>query len=95
MTITRPTGAVLAHPHDDYVLVTYSDFDAGSFVAREVIRNLNVLIPQKTGKIADVRPRYHKWRLVFVDYIGATPAAHERVLIPQHVAPAASTGSSF
>jgi hypothetical protein len=52
-----------------YVLGGYTDQDAGGFVSPELIRNLNIVIPEKTAKIEKVSTRYSEWWLVLIDHI--------------------------
>jgi hypothetical protein len=70
---------------DFYMMGCYSDRDAGGFVAAEIIRNLNLCIAEKAGKIACHLERYPKWWLVLPDYIGPDLNAHERGVIGEHV----------
>lgn len=78
----RPAGIVVEHY---FMLGGYMDFDAGGFVAAEIIRNLNLCIPEKAAKAAPFHDRYTEWWLVLPDYVGAGLNADERATIGQHV----------
>ena len=63
----------------------YSDFDAGGFVAGEIIRNLDLCIAEKAAKIAPYNSRYSEWWLVLPDLIGPDLDADERRAVGEHV----------
>lgn len=63
----------------------YSDFDAGGFVAGEVIRNLNLCVAEKERKVAAYKHKYSEWWLILPDMIGASLNQEERESIPPHV----------
>jgi hypothetical protein len=57
-----------------FVVGGYSDHDSGGWVASETIRNLAIVIPQKSKKVEHFRKNYDKWWLVLIDHI-----AHARL----------------
>ncbi|KQY91797.1 hypothetical protein ASD21_15925 [Caulobacter sp. Root1455] len=69
-------------PVDDfYMLGGFVDYDAGGFVAAEILRNLNLCITEKAKKIAPSMGRYREWWLVLPDHIGPDLNADERARI--------------
>lgn len=69
-----------------YVLGGYTDQDSGGFVAAELIRNLNIVIPKKTAKIEKARGQYSEWWLVLIDHISLGRLdPHELDAVRQHV----------
>src|SRR5690606_13780798 len=52
------------------LLGSWSDHDSGGFVVSELVRNLQICIPEKARKIEGFRQRYKEWWLVFDDRIG-------------------------
>lgn len=52
-----------------YVFGGYSDHDAGGWIVSELIRNLNIVIPEKSDKVARFRGKYQQWWLALVDHI--------------------------
>lgn len=59
-----------SEPHDTLlVLGGSSDHDSGGFVVAELVRNLELCIPEKTRKIEVVRHKYTEWWLAFEDRI--------------------------
>jgi hypothetical protein len=69
-----------------YVLGGYIDQDSGGFVAAELIRNLNIVIPEKTAKIKKASTRYSEWWLVLIDHISLGRLdPHELDVVRQHV----------
>ncbi|WP_183213488.1 hypothetical protein [Brevundimonas variabilis] len=78
----RPATIVVEH---HFMLGGYADWDAGGFVASEIIRNLNLCVAEKTRKIAPYRDRYAEWWLVLPDRIGPDLNMDERRSIGDHV----------
>ncbi len=78
----RPTGIELTH---HFSIASYTDYDAGGWIAAEVIRNLNLCISEKELKIAPYRDRYVEWWLVLLDLIGTSLNEEDRAPIAQHV----------
>jgi hypothetical protein len=57
-------------PHSTLLLLgSSSDHDAGGFVVAELVRNLQICIPEKLEKVAAFRQRYPEWWLAFEDRI--------------------------
>jgi hypothetical protein len=78
----RPASIPVEHL---FMLGGYMDYDAGGFVAGEIIRNLNLCIAEKAAKIEPYRARYREWWLVLPDHIGPDLNADERDAIGKHV----------
>ena len=53
-----------------FVLGGYTDHDAGGWIVSEMIRNLGIVIPEKSKKVEPFRSRYREWWLVLLDQIG-------------------------
>jgi hypothetical protein len=53
-----------------FVLGGYTDHDSGGWIVSEIIRNLALVIPEKSKKIEPFRSKYSEWWLVLVDHIG-------------------------
>jgi hypothetical protein len=69
-----------------FVLGSYSDQDSGGWVASEVIRNLAIVILEKSKKIEPFRTKYDEWWLVLVDHIAhARLDPQEMEVVRQHV----------
>ncbi|MCF8504084.1 MAG: hypothetical protein K9G59_04155 [Caulobacter sp.] len=78
----RPAGIAVEHL---FMLGGYADYDAGGFVAGEIIRNLNLCVAEKAAKISHRYAHYAEWWLVLPDYIGPDLNSEERSSIGQHV----------
>lgn len=78
----RPASISVAH---HFMLGGYCDFDAGGFVAGEIIRNLNLCITEKAAKIAPYRDRYPEWWLVLPDHIGPDLDMEDRASVRAHI----------
>jgi hypothetical protein len=78
----RPASIAVEH---FFMMGSYSDYDAGGFVAGEIIRNLQLCIAEKAAKIAPYRTRYAEWWLVLPDHIGPDLNKDERATIGEHV----------
>jgi hypothetical protein len=60
-----------SQPHPTLLLLgSWSDHDAGGFLVSELVRNLQICIPEKVRKTKAFRQRYAEWWLVFEDRIG-------------------------
>jgi hypothetical protein len=69
-----------------FVLGGFTDHNSGGWIISEMIRNLNIVIPEKSKKIASFRPRYSEWWLVLVDHIGhARLDSHEIAGLREHI----------
>jgi hypothetical protein len=53
-----------------FVLGGFTDHNAGGWVVAEMIKNLRIVIPEKTAKVTRFRPKYKTWWLALVDHIG-------------------------
>jgi hypothetical protein len=59
-----------SRPHPIMMLLgSWSDHDAGGFVVAELMRNLQICIPEKQRKIAPFQKRYSEWWLALEDRI--------------------------
>jgi hypothetical protein len=59
-----------SQPHSTVLLLgSSSDHDSGGFVVAELVRNLQIYIPEKLTKVAPFRHRYPEWWLAFEDRI--------------------------
>ena len=69
-----------------FVLGGYTDHESGGWVVSEMIRNLAIVIPEKSKKIARFHSKYSEWWLVLIDHIGYTHLdSHELGTLRQHV----------
>ena len=69
-----------------FVLGGYTDHDSGGFMVSEIIRNLAIVIPEKSRKIERFRSKYSEWWLVLIDHIGhAHLESHELDTLRQYV----------
>ncbi|HEY1929855.1 MAG TPA: hypothetical protein VGG92_20485 [Caulobacteraceae bacterium] len=68
-----------------YTLATFVDRDEGGFVVSEIIRNLNLCITEKDGKIAHCRDRYAEWWLLLPNHIGPDVDPASLDILHQHV----------
>jgi len=69
-----------------FVLGGYTDHDPGGFIVSEMIRNLAIVIPEKSKKVERFRSKYSEWWLVLIDHIGhAHLESHELDTLRQHV----------
>ena len=73
--------------HDNcFVAASYSDNDAGGWIAAETIKNLKVIIQEKTLKVRPFHARYEEWWLVLIDRIAqARLDAYELEAVREHV----------
>ena len=61
-----------------FVLGGYMDHDSGGWITAETIRNLEIVIPEKSEKIKPFQAKYSEWWLILIDHIGyARFEAHE------------------
>ena len=49
---------------------TISDYDSGGFIVSEILKNLEIVIPEKEEKIKYYYENYSQWWLILIDYIG-------------------------
>ena len=63
---------------DTFDLALTNDGDSGGWVLEELERNLNLIIAEKTKKIAIVRARYRVWWLLLVDQIAFGLSEYDR-----------------
>ena len=69
-----------------FVLGGYSDHDSGGWTASEIIRNLAIVIPEKSKKVGHFRKKYDEWWLVLLDHIGyARLDTQELDVLREHV----------
>jgi hypothetical protein len=69
-----------------FVLGGFTDHDSGGWIVSEIIRNLKIVIPEKSKKIEPFRSRYSEWWLVLVDHIGyARLESHEIAGLREHI----------
>lgn len=78
----RPAGIERT---DLFSLAAYIDFDAGGWIAAEIVRNLNLCIAEKENKIEPFRHKYREWWLIFVDMISTSLNTEEWKSISQHI----------
>jgi hypothetical protein len=69
-----------------FVLGGYTDHDSGGSITSETIKNLAIVIPEKSKKVERFHSKYSEWWLVLVDHIGyARFDAHELDAPREHV----------
>lgn len=61
-----------------FIMGGCSDHDAGGFVISELKRNLEIVIREKSLKIARYRAKYNEWWLLLVDHIAYSLDADDR-----------------
>jgi hypothetical protein len=62
-----------------------SDHDSGGWIASELVRNLAIVVLEKTKKIKPFHSKYPEWWLVLIDHIGyAHLDPHEIDVLRQH-----------
>jgi hypothetical protein len=73
--------------HDSrFVHGGHTDHDSGGWIASETIRNLAIVIPEKSRKIESFHSKYSEWWLILIDHIGyARLDAHELEALRQNV----------
>jgi len=73
--------------HDSrFVHGGHTDHESGGWLVSETIRNLAIVIPEKTRKITPYQSKYPEWWLVLVDCIGyANFDADELNVLRRHV----------
>lgn len=69
-----------------FVLGGYTDHDAGGWITAETIKNLAIVIPEKSAKVERFHAKYVEWWLVLVDHISyARFEDHELSALREHV----------
>ncbi len=69
-----------------FVLGGYTDHDSGGFITSETIKNLAIVIPEKSKKVERFHSKYSEWWLVLLDHIGyARLDVHELDELREHV----------
>lgn len=69
-----------------FILGGYTDHDSGGWIVSEIIRNLAIVIPEKSKKIERFQSKYSEWWLVLIDQIGyARLESHELDALRQYV----------
>jgi len=72
--------------HSCFVHGGQTDHNSGGWIAAEIIRNLSIVIPEKTRKVEPFHSKYLEWWLILIDHIGyAHLDAHELEAIRQSV----------
>src|SRR5205085_11872487 len=73
--------------HDScFVHGGHTDHDSGGWITSEVIRNLAIVIPEKSKKIEAFHSKYSEWWLILIDHIGyARLDAQELETLRQYV----------
>ena len=69
-----------------FLIGGWFDSDSGGFVAGEVVRNLQICIPEKTAKVNHLQERFPEWWLLLEDGIGyGRLDEHEVIGIRSHI----------
>jgi len=72
--------------HSRFIHGGHTDHNSGGWIASELIRNLAIVLPEKSKKIRPFRSKYSEWWLVLIDHIGyAHLEAHELEAVRDNV----------